>query len=180
MVMKVAVVFVFLVAVRAVYGADIVVGGDSGWNQGFDYGTWAAGQVFKVGDSLVFNYGGSHSVAEVNEASYKACSSTSVIRSHTGGSTSIPLSATGPRYFLCPTLGHCSSGMKLQINVVAANATPTPPGTTPPANTPPADTPPADTPPSPPSPSAGSSGFISLNQLIFGASIACFTALFVL
>lgn len=50
--MKVAAVFVALVAVRAVYGADIIVGGDSGWTQMFNYDNWASAQTFKVGDSL--------------------------------------------------------------------------------------------------------------------------------
>lgn len=52
MAMKAAAVFVVLIAVRAVYGADIIVGGNSGWSQGVDYDTWAAGQKFNVGDAL--------------------------------------------------------------------------------------------------------------------------------
>ncbi|KAG7028478.1 hypothetical protein SDJN02_09659, partial [Cucurbita argyrosperma subsp. argyrosperma] len=56
------------------------------------------------------------------------------IRSHTGGSTSIPLSGDRAKVLSSVrTLGHCSSGMKLQINVVAANRHPNPPGTTHPA-----------------------------------------------
>ncbi|XP_038901117.1 mavicyanin-like [Benincasa hispida] len=162
MAMKAAAVFVVLVAVRAVYGADIIVGGNSGWSQGVNYETWAAGQNFSVGDTLMFNYAGSHSVAEVNEESYKACSSSSVIRSHTGGSTSIPLSKAGPRYFICPTPGHCASGMKLQVNVLAANSTPNPTPTPSTTGTQP-----------PPSPSAAApSAFFTLNHLIFGASVA--------
>lgn len=59
MAMKAAAVFVVLIAVRAVYGADIIVGGSSGWNQGFNYDTWATQQKFTVGDTLgtlFFNY----------------------------------------------------------------------------------------------------------------------------
>lgn len=164
--MKAAAVLVVLVAVRAVYGADIIVGGNSGWNQGVNYDTWAAGQTFRVGDTLVFNYGGSHSVDEVNEESYKACSSTSVIKSHTGGTTPIPLSTAGPRYFICPTPGHCASGMKLQVNVLVANSTPNPTPT-------PTPTPPATANPPPPSPSAAApSALFTLNHFIFGASVA--------
>lgn len=119
----------------------------------------------------MFNYGGSHSVDEVKEADYTACSSSSVIKSHTGGTTSIPLSAVGPRYFICSTIGHCASGMKLQVNVLAANSTqnPTP---TPTANPPPTGTQP------PPSPSAAApSAFFTLNHFIFGASVATLFAL---
>ncbi|KAL0547676.1 hypothetical protein IC582_012100 [Cucumis melo] len=164
MAMKAAAVFVVLIAVRAVYGADIIVGGSSGWNQGFNYDTWATQQKFTVGDTLVFNYGGSHSVDEVNEASYTACSSSSVIKSHTGGTTSIPLSAVGPRYFICSTPGHCASGMKLQVNVLAANST---------QNPTPTPTPPATGTQPPPSPSAAApSAFFTLNHFIFGASVA--------
>lgn len=130
----------------------------------------------------VFNYAGNHAVDEVNEQDYNACSSSSVIKSHTGGSTSIPLTTTGPRYFICPTAGHCASGMKLRVNVLAASGTPSPPSPTPPANTPPSPTPPANTPPSPtpPSPSAAAPAFLNLNHLIFGASVAFFATLFVL
>lgn len=54
--MRAAAVFVILVAVRAVYGADIRVGDASGWDQGVDYTAWAAKQTFGVGDSLGNSY----------------------------------------------------------------------------------------------------------------------------
>lgn len=121
----------------------------------------------------VFNYGGTHTVDEVNEQSYKACSSGSVIKSHSGGKTTIPLSTTGPKYFICPTPGHCAAGMKLQVNVLAENTTATPTPTPPAGSTTPSSLP-------PPSPSAAASAFLNLNHLIFGASIAYFATLFVL
>ncbi|KAI5316589.1 hypothetical protein L3X38_036296 [Prunus dulcis] len=35
---------------------EFVVGDDSGWKTNFDYEAWAKDKVFRVGDTLVFNY----------------------------------------------------------------------------------------------------------------------------
>ncbi|KAL5973842.1 hypothetical protein ACLOJK_030500 [Asimina triloba] len=84
---------------------------------------------------------GSHAVDEVNEDDYKNCNSGNALASHTDGSTKITLSKSGSYYYICPTLGHCTGGMKLAVTVSDAS-TPT--------------TTPSTTPASPTSPSAGS------------------------
>ncbi|KAJ6679330.1 CUPREDOXIN SUPERFAMILY PROTEIN-RELATED [Salix purpurea] len=84
---------------------------------------------FTVGDSLVFNYGFSHSVAEVSKGDYDSCSTSNLGKTYTGGSSTITLSAAGPMYFICSTAGHCGNGMKLAITVVAASGTPSTPTT---------------------------------------------------
>ncbi|KAI4338774.1 hypothetical protein MLD38_023787 [Melastoma candidum] len=128
--MKTAVAAVLVAAMAATlvpeaYCVDHVVGGSSGWAQGADYATWANGETFSVGDKLVFNYGGSHSVDQVSQSDYTNCNTGNALKSYTGGSTNITLSSSGSMYFICPTLGHCDGGMKLAITVGASSTTPT-------------------------------------------------------
>ncbi|XP_050235885.1 uclacyanin-2-like [Mercurialis annua] len=176
--------FLFLLlAIPAVYGAQHIVGGSSGWtNFGVDYDTWAAGETFTVGDTLVFTYGSNHQVAETNEGDYNSCSSSNAIATHSGGSTTVTLSKSGPKYFICPTGGHCGSGMKLSVNVMDASttpgttpATPTPSGgnTTP---TPEAGTPPSTTSSRPPPPSGNGADSLVRNLMVgalvvFGSTV---------
>ncbi|KAJ8900213.1 hypothetical protein K2173_024853 [Erythroxylum novogranatense] len=144
--MATAIVLVVLVlAAPAVYAADHTVGGSSGWtNFGTDYTTWSAGETFSVGDTLVFNYdGNTHGVSEVSQSDYNSCSSSNAIMTYNDGATTITLSKAGPMYFICPTAGHCSGGMKLAVNVGSASTTPTP-GTSP--STPATTTPSGSTP----------------------------------
>ncbi|KAL1822976.1 hypothetical protein ACET3Z_009754 [Daucus carota] len=106
---------------------------------GVDYTTWTADKTFSVGDNLVFKYGPGHTVDEVNSADYSSCTVGKPIKTDSSGSTTIPLTAAGPRYFICGVIGHCTSGMKLAVTVNATGAgageTPTPSGSslTPPA-----------------------------------------------
>ncbi|XP_065864162.1 uclacyanin-3-like [Euphorbia lathyris] len=178
---SIGLVVLFLFAVPAAYAAQHTVGGSSGWtNFGVNYDTWAAGETFTVGDTLLFSYSGTHSVAEVPETGYSGCSSSNAVQTYNDGSTTISLTKPGPMYFICSTSGHCGSGMKMQINVVAAStptpatpSTPTPstpatPGTTTPseAGTPPTTTPAPKT-PSTPADNGGGANVVS--KLILGS-----------
>ncbi|KAJ6400266.1 hypothetical protein OIU84_015837 [Salix udensis] len=125
---------ILLLAAPAAYAATTYTVGDSnGWTTSQDYTTWASDKTFTVGDSLLFNYGFTHSVAEVSKGDYDSCSTSNLGKTYTGGSSTIPLSAAGPMYFICSTSGHCGNGMKLAITVVAAStgtpSTPTTPAT---------------------------------------------------
>ncbi|KAI8016514.1 hypothetical protein LOK49_LG05G03051 [Camellia lanceoleosa] len=111
------------------------VGDSSGWAIGVDYSTWTSGKTFTVGDSLMFNYGSGHTVDEVSGSDYKSCTVGNAINTDSSGSTSIPLKATGTRYFICGVVGHCGSGMKLSVTVTAASTT-TPSGSPPSTTTP--------------------------------------------
>ncbi|MCH89107.1 blue copper protein, partial [Trifolium medium] len=91
-------------------------------------------------EKSVFKYGSSHQVDEVSESDYKSCSSSNPIKNHNDGDSKVALTKAGKLYFICPTIGHCSGGMKLQVDVVAASTTPTPSGTPPPTKSP-SDTP---------------------------------------
>ncbi|KAI4354687.1 hypothetical protein L6164_003534 [Bauhinia variegata] len=130
---------VVLLAASTVYGVDHTVGGSAGWSLAAgDYANWASGQTITVGDNLVFNYDSSHGVDVVSEDDYNSCSSSKPINSFQGGSTKIPLTSSGKMYFICPSVGHCSGGMKLAVTVAAASNTPSgTPSTTPATSSPP-------------------------------------------
>ncbi|KAJ4777671.1 Blue copper protein [Rhynchospora pubera] len=106
-----------LLFVAAAEAKEYVVGGSEGWSTGVDYGTWASSYIFNVGDTLVFQYGALHTVSEVSESDYSACSASNAIQSFGDQNTRITLTAPGTRYFICGSAGHCSEGMKLACTV---------------------------------------------------------------
>lgn len=120
----------------AAVATKYTVGDASGWTTTGDYATWASGKKFKVGDSLEFKYaGGAHTVDEVSAADYAACSSSNALSTDSAGATTVTLKTAGKHYFICGVAGHCSSGMKLVVDVAKAVAAPAPapdaPDTTP-------------------------------------------------
>ncbi|KAM3266113.1 Uclacyanin-3 [Capsicum annuum] len=151
----VATLLFLLVASPVAFAANHVVGGDGGWTQSGDYTTWAAGETFNVGDTLEFNYGGSHGVDVISKDDYDNCNTGNAIKSYNDGKTTIKLSKAGPMYFTCPTFGHCQGGMKLAINVQDSSTPSTPSTPTTPST--PATTPstPSDSPATPTTPSVG-------------------------
>ncbi|ONI22494.1 hypothetical protein PRUPE_2G133000 [Prunus persica] len=177
---------ILLLAAPAVYGVQHTVGDTAGWESNVDYVTWAASKTFTVGDTLLFTYGASHSVDQVNQAGYSSCSSSNAIGTHSDGNTSIPLSQAGPVYFICPTPGHCASGMKVTVTVVAAGSppttsptTPSPPTSTPspPTSTPsPPTTPASNNGSSPPPPPPSGAAALSMNMLGVPLALATLVA----
>ncbi|KAJ6971935.1 uclacyanin-3-like [Populus alba x Populus x berolinensis] len=174
---------ILVLAAPAAYAATTyTVGDSSGWTNFGDYTTWASGKTFAVGDSLLFKYGSSHSVAEVSKADYDSCSTSNILKSYTDGSSTVPLSTAGPMYFICSTPGHCSGGMKLAVTVVAASGTPSTPTTTSPpvsdgGSTTPSTTPSTTTTPPPPSKNNNGATSILYNMmlgvfLVFGTTVA--------
>ncbi|RRT35304.1 hypothetical protein B296_00021650 [Ensete ventricosum] len=129
------------VLVQVAAAATYTVGGSKGgWDLSTDLQTWASAQKFVPGDSLSkfavsvwpmflfgFTYAPSHDVVEVTKSEYDACTASTPIQSYTGGSTVIKLSAPGKRHFICGIAGHCTAGMKLEVDVVSAAAAATPP-----------------------------------------------------
>ncbi|OAY72125.1 Blue copper protein [Ananas comosus] len=129
------------------------VGDSSGWTLGVDYSAWNSGKTFVVGDSLAFNYApGAHTVNEVSSGDYSSCSTSKAISSDNSGSTTVPLTTSGTRYFVCGVAGHCGGGMKLAVNVApgSSSSSPSTPSTTP-STTPPPHHPSITTPPHHPS-----------------------------
>ena len=104
----------------------------------------------------MFNYaGGAHNVAEVSAADYASCSAANALSNDGGSGTStVALKTAGKHYFICGVAGHCSSGMKLVVDVKAATAASPPPKASPAPESP--DTTP-DTTPTSPSTGSGSS-----------------------
>ena len=125
--MKAVVTAVAAVAALAQVAAAAVhpVGGNGQWDTSGSYNAWSAKQKFLPGDSIVFTYPSSHDVVEVSKAGYDACSPSNAVASYTGGSTTVKLATAGKHYFICGVPGHCTAGMKLEVNVAAAAATPT-------------------------------------------------------
>ncbi|XP_062114535.1 blue copper protein-like [Humulus lupulus] len=103
---------------HAVSGANITVGGSSGWDLTSDLQAWTAETPFHVGDSLVFSYAGAHDVLEVHEEDYESCNISHPIKTHNDGDTVVPLNQQGTRYFVCGRQGHCLMGQKLQVHVL--------------------------------------------------------------
>lgn len=78
----------------------------------------------------MFNYGSGHTVDEVSASDYKSCTTGNSITTDSSGATTIALKTAGKHYFICGVVGHCGSGMKLEVTVAAAGGT-SPPDTTP-------------------------------------------------
>ncbi|OIT03822.1 PREDICTED: uclacyanin-3-like [Nicotiana attenuata] len=114
-----ATIFQFLLlASPLAFAKEHIVGGSNGWSQSVDYSSWASGETFNVGDTLVFNYDGSHGVDIVTKDGYDNCNTANAIKSFSDGSTTITLASSPVDvYFVCPKLNHCATGMKLAIKV---------------------------------------------------------------
>ncbi|KAJ0983396.1 hypothetical protein J5N97_011651 [Dioscorea zingiberensis] len=136
--------------IQSARSASFKVGGSTGgWDLNTNLNGWASAQTFTSGDTLTFNYDSMHSVVEVTKPNYDACQINNPIGTFTGGNTVITLKSPGKRYFTCGTAGHCSSGMKLEIDTVAA-AVATPPPVAPVTPSTPPPTPPPQRPKPPP------------------------------
>ncbi|XP_019192947.1 PREDICTED: uclacyanin 1-like isoform X2 [Ipomoea nil] len=111
--------------VGSAMAANHTVGGpNGGWDTSTNLQSWASSETFMVGDNLIFTYSPMHDVNEVSKADYDSCTSANPLSTNSGGNSVVPLTAAGKRYFICGTMGHCSMGMKLQVNVLAAAAPP--------------------------------------------------------
>jgi hypothetical protein len=140
--------------IKLAIATSYTVGGPSGsWDQSTDLTSWASSKTFIVGDSLVFKYTSNHDVLEVSKSDYDSCSTGNAISTDSSGNTVISLSSQGKRYFICGTAGHCSTGMKVEIDTTSGTPAATPAASPPPpkASTPPPSTatppPEASTPP---------------------------------
>ncbi|KAG6522690.1 blue copper protein-like [Zingiber officinale] len=102
--------------------ANYNVGGPGGsWDLSTDFTGWVSGKKFHVGDTLTFKHAANqHDVLEVSRAAYGTCATGNPISTDAGGNTVVKLTAAGKRYFICGIAGHCSAGMKVEIDVLAA------------------------------------------------------------
>ncbi|KAK9750307.1 hypothetical protein RND81_02G203600 [Saponaria officinalis] len=140
------------------------------WTLGKSYTSYST-QSFKSGATIVFNYDTSlHNVLVVSKADYEGCTTSSPLQKFTDGKSTVTLKQ-GAMYFICGTPGHCSQGMKLQVNVGdSGSSTPATP-TTPATPSTPTTTPPTDSTPTPTAPAPkDSSGAVAV-QAAFGLSL---------
>ncbi|CAK9187051.1 unnamed protein product [Ilex paraguariensis] len=138
--------------INGAMATNYTVGGPNrGWDTSSKLQSWATSQTFLVGDNLDFQYTPNHDVLEVSKADYDSCTGSNPLQSYSGGTTTIPLASPGKRYFICGTSGHCSQGMKVEIDTLAAS---TPPAASP--NNPPTAATPTPSPGSPATPPAAS------------------------
>ncbi|ERM93676.1 hypothetical protein AMTRI_Chr03g56560 [Amborella trichopoda] len=151
-----------LMAAVVLHGASAAVvhtlGGSTGWTvppSSSFYTTWANGQKFEMGDSLLFNFStGAHNALEVSKSEYDACTANSPIQAYSTGPATVELSKTGTHYYLCSFGQHCISGQKVAVNVVSATTSPSPRSSPSPVGTP-SSSPKASPSPKAPAPSSG-------------------------
>ncbi|XP_059431625.1 umecyanin-like [Corylus avellana] len=121
------VIVVAILQLRGATAETVYTVGDSlGWavppNTSY-YSTWATTnlQTFLLGDSLEFNWTGTHIVAEVSKADYDNCTKVS------SGSAS-PFKFTPPTvgsyYIICTVDDHCERGQKFSFTVNGSSAEP--------------------------------------------------------
>ncbi|XP_020100891.1 uclacyanin 1-like [Ananas comosus] len=154
--------------------ADHIIGAPGGsWDLQTNFSKWASSQKFLAGDNLIFVYGSTHSVLEVTKGDYDTCTTTNPLSSDNSGNTSIALTASGTRYFICGTPMHCSSGMKIAIRISSPSSPP--PVLSPPAPTSPSSvsSPPPVASPPPPQKSAASAYDLRVQIAVaFGLGLA--------
>lgn len=97
----------------------------------------------------VFVYKPVHNVLEVTEYSYDVCNLENPISITDGTNTTVTLDTLGVRYFICGTIGHCISGLKVKIVVNSTDSS----GSEDDNNTPPIGSSPPSPSQSPPPPS---------------------------
>ncbi|KAI5346788.1 PREDICTED: blue copper [Prunus dulcis] len=93
------------------------VGDTSGWDISTDLNTWSNDKKFNVGDILWFQYSSSNSVSQVSKESFESCNTTNVVKSYTGGNTTVTLTHAGDWYFVSGNKLYCLGGMKLHAEV---------------------------------------------------------------
>ncbi|GAB4859476.1 hypothetical protein Ancab_010943 [Ancistrocladus abbreviatus] len=104
---------------------NYTVGAPGGsWALATNFQQWASSTQFLVGDTLVFQYTAMHDVVEVPKPDYDLCQMNNPIQADSSGLTIIPLDHPGKSYFICSTPGHCSQGMKLEVDTLKLSTFP--------------------------------------------------------
>ncbi|PON54732.1 Phytocyanin domain containing protein [Trema orientale] len=110
---------IIMVAMLKGANAELYVVGDSfGWNTPPNttfYSEWANSKTFEIGDDVLFNWTGTHTVAELStRAEYDNCTKPGIV--FDSGFT-WNLFSNGSRFFICTVDDHCEHGMKVIITV---------------------------------------------------------------
>ncbi|KAJ9686749.1 hypothetical protein PVL29_015548 [Vitis rotundifolia] len=138
--------------------ANYTVGGpNGGWDTSSNLQAWASAQTFIVGDNLIFQFTPNHDVLEVSKADYNTCSTSNPTQTYSSSPAVIPLSSPGKRCFICGMAGHCSQGMKIELDTLASSSPPSASPSSPPTSSPASPvTPPTSSPSSPVTPPTSS------------------------
>ncbi|THU68200.1 hypothetical protein C4D60_Mb08t01410 [Musa balbisiana] len=132
---------VAVAVMAAIAGLANATNFDVSWDLSTNYTQWVSDKTFRAGDTLTFSYTSSHDVVEVRSSAYATCNATNPVSKSATGNTIVALDAAGKRYFICGIAGHCTRGMKIEIDVVTASSPP--PGASPSPSVSPASSPPA-------------------------------------
>ncbi|KAI4379480.1 hypothetical protein MLD38_005771 [Melastoma candidum] len=120
-----------LVALLAMIGgasaSTYTVGDQLGWTVppagDVAYKVWAAEKSFDLGDTVVFNWNGTHDVAEVSKVDYDNCTTTNPIGTIQKTSPySVTLNGNSSRYFICTVSTHCKQGQKVTLSIGGASS----------------------------------------------------------
>ncbi|KAG5559457.1 hypothetical protein RHGRI_009107 [Rhododendron griersonianum] len=81
------------------------------------YSVWADKETFEVGDTLVFNWNGTHDVARVStKEEFDNCTANNVTGTiQTASPANFTLDTNVTHYFICTINNHCSLGQKVKI-----------------------------------------------------------------
>ncbi|KAI5078344.1 hypothetical protein GOP47_0006015 [Adiantum capillus-veneris] len=114
----------FLSCVPLSFATVYTVGGPAGWTTPsrakVNYTDWAANTLFKVGDTLEFNYvPKAHTVLEVTRSDFRYCNKSNPLVKYEdpSGTTAIELAKVGNYYFIDGVGEHCEEGQKFQAKV---------------------------------------------------------------
>ncbi|KAL2479633.1 Cupredoxin superfamily protein [Abeliophyllum distichum] len=80
------------------------------------YKTWAAKKDFEIGDTIIFNWNGTHNVVQVTKENYDACTSTNALNPIQTTSPASFIANSTESYFICTVGNHCSMGQKVTIS----------------------------------------------------------------
>ncbi|KAJ9688678.1 hypothetical protein PVL29_014367 [Vitis rotundifolia] len=116
------------VLLQGAAAATYYVGGNISWSVPTEgesaYTAWASGKDFELGDTIVFNWTGTHTVARVSKDVYDNCTTANVLASDTQATSPVnyTLNSTEPQYFICTIGSHCSFGQKVTISISSATS----------------------------------------------------------
>ncbi|KAJ9688677.1 hypothetical protein PVL29_014366 [Vitis rotundifolia] len=116
------------VLLQGAAAATYNVGGSISWSiptgDESAYTTWASGKDFELGDTIVFNWTGTHTVANVSKNVYDNCTTANVLASDIQATSPVTytLNSTEPQYFICTIGQHCLLGQKVTISISSATS----------------------------------------------------------
>ncbi|KAJ0030763.1 hypothetical protein Pint_12995 [Pistacia integerrima] len=75
------------------------------------YSNWSR-TTFEVGDAVIFNWTGTHNVADVSKGDYDNCTKVRAVLD-SDDPIRVNFSSSGNRYFICTVDSHCEQGQKV-------------------------------------------------------------------